>query len=46
MTEWAIRLGETGGPDRLRYEEVDLPAPGEGDVAMRHTAIGVNFIDV
>jgi NADPH2:quinone reductase len=46
MSEWAIRLAETGGADRLRYEQVELPMPGEGDVAVRHTAIGVNFIDV
>jgi NADPH2:quinone reductase len=42
----AIRVGATGGPELMAFEEVDLPAPGEGEVALRHTAVGVNFIDV
>src|SRR3954463_7297535 len=42
----AIRIHETGGPEVLRLEDVDVPAPGEGEVQVRHTAIGVNFIDV
>src|SRR6476659_3604310 len=42
----AIRIHETGGPDVLRLEDVDVPAPGEGEVQVRHTAIGLNFIDV
>ena len=41
----AIRVHETGGPDVLRYEEVELPPPAPGQVRVRHTAIGVNFID-
>ncbi|MBN9242264.1 MAG: quinone oxidoreductase [Mesorhizobium sp.] len=35
-----------GGPEVLSWEDVETPAPGEGEVAVRHTAIGVNFIDV
>jgi NADPH:quinone reductase len=42
----AIRIHEVGGPDVLRLEDVDLAAPGEGEVQVQHTAIGVNFIDV
>ena len=42
----AARIAETGGPGVLRYEEVDLPDPGPGEVLVRHTAIGVNYIDV
>lgn len=42
----AIRIHETGGPEVLRFEDVDVPAPGEGEVQVRHTAIGLNFIDV
>ena len=42
----AIRVHEHGGPEVLRLEEVDPPAPGPGEVRVRHTAIGVNFIDV
>lgn len=41
----AIRFYTTGGPDVLKYEEVDVPAPGKGEVQIRHAAIGLNFID-
>ncbi len=41
----AIRIYEFGGPDVLRWEEVDVPDPGEGEAQVRHTAIGLNFID-
>ena len=42
----AIRIHQTGGPEVLRHEEVTVAAPGEGEVLVRNTAIGVNFIDV
>lgn len=42
----AIRLYETGGPEVMKWEDVDLPAPGEGEIRVRHTAIGLNFIDI
>src|SRR6187549_1431152 len=42
----AIRIQETGGPEVMRLEEVDVPAPGAGQVQVEHTAIGLNFIDV
>jgi NADPH2:quinone reductase len=41
----AIRIHETGGPEVLRYEDVEIGEPGPGEVLVRHTAIGVNFID-
>lgn len=41
----AIRVHEFGGADQLRLETVALPTPGPGEVRLRHTAIGVNFID-
>lgn len=41
----AIRLEGTGGPDVLRVEDVAAPDPGPGEVRIRHSAIGVNFID-
>ena len=41
----AIRIHETGGPEVLRLEEITLPEPGQGQARVRHTAIGVNFID-
>ena len=41
----AIRIHETGGPEVLRLEEMEFGEPGPGQVRVRHTAIGVNFID-
>lgn len=41
----AIRVHETGGPDVMRWEQVDVGEPGPGEVRIRHTAIGLNFID-
>jgi len=42
----AIRIHETGGPEVMRLEDVDVGAPAVDEVQIRHTAIGVNFIDV
>ena len=42
---YAIVLRETGGPEKLRYEQVDVADPGPGELQIRHTAIGVNFHD-
>lgn len=41
-----IQYDATGGPEVLRWLEAPLPAPGPGEVRLRHTAIGVNYIDV
>ncbi|MGQ0740729.1 MAG: quinone oxidoreductase family protein [Alphaproteobacteria bacterium] len=41
----AIRIEKTGGPEVLELKEVELPPPAGGQVRVRHTAIGVNFID-
>ncbi|MBI5504138.1 MAG: quinone oxidoreductase [Deltaproteobacteria bacterium] len=41
----AIRFYETGGPQVLRFEESDPGRPGSGQVRVRHTAIGLNYID-
>ena len=41
----AIRFHETGGPEVLKFEEVDVGEPGPGQVRVRHGAIGVNYID-
>ena len=40
-----IRFHEIGGPDVLKLETVALPPPGPGEARVRHSAIGVNFID-
>jgi len=42
----AIRIHQTGGPEVLRWEEVEVAKPGAGQVRVRHTAVGVNFIDI
>jgi NADPH:quinone reductase len=41
----AIRLSQTGGPDVLKWEDVPVGEPAAGQARVRHTAIGVNFID-
>lgn len=41
----AIRLHQTGGPEVLRWEAVDVGAPGPGEARLRHHAVGLNFID-
>ena len=41
----AIRIHETGGPEELRWEEVQVGAPGPGQVRVKSTAIGLNFVD-
>jgi len=42
----AIRVHKTGGPDVLAWEDVEPGDPGPGQVRLRHTAVGLNFIDV
>jgi NADPH2:quinone reductase len=41
----AVVVHEVGGPDKLSWEDVTVPAPGPGEARLRHTAIGLNFID-
>lgn len=42
----AIRFHKTGGPEVLQFEEVDVGKPAPDEAQVRHTAIGLNFIDV
>ena len=42
----AIRIHETGGPEVLTWEDVDVGDPGPGQVRLRQTACGLNYIDV
>lgn len=42
---FAVRVEKTGDPSVLTHVDVDLPDPGHGEVRIRHTAIGLNFID-
>lgn len=41
-----IRILKHGGPEEMRFESIELPPPGPGQVRLRQTAIGLNFIDV
>lgn len=42
----AIRIEGTGGPEVLRFVDVDVPPPAPGEVRLRQTAVGVDFVDV
>lgn len=42
----AIRVADFGGPESMRLETVDLPAPAAGEAQLRQTAIGFNYIDI
>jgi NADPH:quinone reductase len=43
---YAVRVHRLGGPEQLRYEEIELGEPGRGEVRVGHTAIGLNFTDI
>ena len=40
-----VRIHKTGGPEVLTWEEIEVGKPGPGEVLIRHTAVGLNFID-
>ncbi len=42
---YAIRIHVAGGPEVLQWEEVDVGDPGPGQIRIRHTAVGLNFVD-
>src|SRR6202012_6232078 len=42
----AIRFHKTGGPEVLVWEEVQVGKPGQGEARIRHTAVGLNFVDI
>ncbi len=42
----AIRFYEIGGPEVMRFEDVELAAPGPGQVRVRHSAVAINFRDI
>ncbi|MBL0901050.1 MAG: quinone oxidoreductase, partial [Reyranella sp.] len=42
----SILIHENGGPEKMQLHDVDVGAPGPGQVKIRHTAIGLNYIDV
>ncbi|MCX7172082.1 MAG: quinone oxidoreductase [Proteobacteria bacterium] len=45
-TTWAIHFHQIGGPEVLRWEQVEVPQPGPGEVRLRNTAIGVNMKEI
>lgn len=45
MSSRVVRIHTTGGPEVLRVETLDPGSPGRGEVLLKQTAIGVNFID-
>jgi NADPH:quinone reductase len=42
---YAIRFEKPGGPDVLSWQQVEVGTPGQGQVRLRHTAVGLNYID-
>ncbi len=42
----AVRIHEPGGPEALVFEDVDVGEPGPGEARVRHSAVGLNFIDI
>jgi NADPH:quinone reductase len=46
MKAKAVRIHKPGGPEAMVYEDIEVGAPGAGEVLLRQTAIGVNYIDV
>ena len=41
----AIRIHQHGGPDMMKWEAVDIAAPGADEVRIKQTAVGLNYID-
>ena len=42
----AIRIHQTGGPEVMRWEDIEVGAPGPGEIRIQHEAVGLNYIDV
>ena len=42
----AIRIHEAGGPEVMHLEDIEVPAPAAGEIQVRHSAVGLNYIDV
>ena len=41
----AIRIHSYGGPEEMKWDSIELPAPGPGELLLRHLAVGINYID-
>ena len=42
----AIRIHANGGPEVMRWEDIEIPPPGLGEARIRQTAIGINCSDI
>ncbi len=42
----AIQVHAAGGPEALKWEAVEVPDPGPGEICIKQSAIGLNYIDV
>jgi NADPH2:quinone reductase len=42
---YAIRIHEHGGPEVMKWEAVEVGAPAAKEIRVRHTAVGLNYID-
>jgi NADPH2:quinone reductase len=42
----AMRVHQHGGPEVMQWEDIELPPPGAGEARIRHTAVGLNFVDM
>ena len=42
----AMRIHKPGGPESMQWEDVEVGAPGAGEVQVRHRAVGLNYLDV
>ncbi len=42
----AILVHEPGNPDSMKWEDIEVGDPGEGEIRIKHTAVGLNYIDV
>ncbi len=45
MTVNVVKIKEQGGPEVMQWEKVDLPKPGPTQIRIKHTAVGLNYID-
>jgi NADPH2:quinone reductase len=45
MKTKAIQITQTGGPEVMRLVEIEVPPPGAGEIQLRQTAVGLNYID-
>jgi NADPH2:quinone reductase len=43
---FAIRIHETGGPEVMRWEALEVADPAPGEARVRHQAVGLNYIDI